>query len=180
MRTMKNIKIVYLDMDGVLCDWEPLLHDVTGLTLQELKDLTRPEQLTYVEKLSCAVEKHYSQMLPLRENVRLIRDMILRFNHIVDFRVLTSVGKYNVDSMVRQKKEWLKRYVPEFNIENFRYTIRSKDKAYFASDDALIIDDFDLVRNLFKEKGGKAIDGSNTQAIRDFIKELEAMHASVA
>jgi hypothetical protein len=134
--------------------------------------LSRKEQLEHVKKMACEYSRHYAELKPIKEVIDCFKKMI-RLRPDVDFKVLTSVGKFNIEHLIEQKKECLRLHFPEIGVdENFRFTIRSKDKAHFAGPGVVLIDDFAMVRALFVEYGGIAIDGSDIDAVSHFCDSL--------
>lgn len=134
-----------LDMDGVLFDWvegfEAMYGDLSQYSLEDMKRI----------KAEIAKTDFYKNLTPLSEGFEL-------FEHckkLGEVAILTSVGKYDSEKVVADKKEALMKvlgYVPEF-----LYTKSSKEKAKYAKEGVVLFDDRVKSVNPFKMAGGKAI-----------------------
>lgn len=147
------------DMDGVLFDWveafEALYGDVANYTIEEMKKI----------KAEIAKTDFYKNLTPLKEGFEL-------FEHckaLGSVAILTSVGKYDSEKVIADKKEALMKalgYVPEF-----LYTTSSADKAKYVSKGVLFDDRVKSV-NPFRMAGGKAILYTGKE---NAIKELRSL-----
>lgn len=133
------------DMDGVLFDWmeafEAIYGDITSYSLDEMKKI----------KADIAKTDFYKNLKPLSEGIELFHYC----KELGDVAILTSVGKFDSAKVAADKKEALMNvlgYVPEF-----MYTTGSIDKAKFAKDGVVLIDDRVKSVNPFRMAGGKAV-----------------------
>lgn len=166
---LSKVHTVFWDMDGVLCDWELGLYNLTGHTVESLSMLEKKEQLEHVKKMACQHGRHYADLPPIESN-KIFFETMMQEAPDIDFIILTSVGKVNIEHMIEQKKDWLNRHFPDVDFDkNFRYTIRSKDKAYFADRGTVLIDDFEMNRNLFAERGGVSVNGADVDEMKQFF-----------
>lgn len=146
------IKTVYFDMDGVLADWEhgfgKLFNDIT---VKEYDSL--PDEIKLERKLKIARHPNFYLNLPRIENgFKWVESFRNEFENI---EILTSCGKYETESVVAQKREWLKNH--GLGDLKFNYTVSSIEKGEFAKPDSLLIDDREKSVNAFTASGGKAI-----------------------
>ena len=100
-----------------------------------------------------------------------VYDVLFLIKKGVDVEILTSVGRRNVRSVIAQKKRFLiNNALP--NVP-FNYTFSSKEKAYFANENTILIDDREKSLIPFAEAGGIAIDANDVNAramLYDLVK----------
>lgn len=166
-----KINQINFDMDGVLTDWIYTFERVAGIKHDELSMLSRKEQLEHVEKMACEYSRHYTELPPIWSNLDCFK-RLMKHRPDLSYKILTSVGKHNIEHLIEQKKYWIGLFWPEFDIDNMLFPIRSKDKAYYAKPGVVLIDDFQMVRDLFVQHGGMAVDGSNLESVRLFCDGL--------
>jgi len=70
--------------------------------------------------------------------------------------ILTSVGKFNSKDVSVDKVMWLKKHFPQL-VSKFNYVTKSNDKARWASEDTLLVDDRIKCVVPFEKKGGNVI-----------------------
>jgi len=141
---------LYLDMDGVLCDFN---------TEYERLQPILPDS----KKFSHAVLDHR-----IFENLRSLPDTLDLLLHVatlskVNVEVLTSVGTFNEDQGYQakmQKRSWL----DKMNIPHKANFVRSKEeKAKYANENTILIDDSEGCINPFVAAGGFGILHTSTQ-----------------
>lgn len=142
-----KIKNVYLDMDGVLADFEAGYEK----KYKNLKDVS-PEEL-HTQKKSFGDTGFYRDLPLMKDAKKLVK---LVESYPVKVHVLTSVGSLTSKKNAVDKVLWLKKNFPQL-VKNFNYTTSSKDKAKHANSDSLLIDDREKATNPFKSAGGSSI-----------------------
>lgn len=170
---MNKIKTIYLDMDGVLADFEKRFNELSdkGLDFYKSSDVIKAE-FDSVKK-NMIREHGLFENLPLYDGAEYLVNELIKITtqkNIV-LEVLTAVGDYESDLSVVQKKIWLSRHFPQLK---FGYCIKSHDKAKWAAAHTLLIDDREKCLVPFKERGGtviKHISAENT--IQELINILE-------
>lgn len=148
------------DMDGVLFDWEGGFQKMFG-DLEICKDHEKLKQL----KQLMPGFGFYEQLAPLP----LIE--VLK-KHKGKFGILTSVGKYECEEVALQKQRALKKalgYIPPFI-----WVQSSGDKAQYATNDTLLIDDRDKALIPFSVAGGAILRYKGGESQDRFIDNLLA------
>lgn len=131
----KNRKRLYVDMDGTLAFW--------------IK--------------ACSVEdcfaKGYFKDLPPQENiVKLINNFVEKHKDTVEVYVLSAV--LDTPYAIPEKTEWLKKYVPAINENNYIFVPYGQDKFKFIDDldrDCYLFDDYTVNLLAWHKAGGTAI-----------------------
>jgi 5'(3')-deoxyribonucleotidase len=159
---------IYFDMDGVLADWvagfkklfkdEVKYEDFNSLPKNEYDDV----------KHVIAHRPHFYLNLPTLNHA--VETLVTLIEDGHDVAILTSCGKINTDAVVTQKKKWLKKVFGGYDIP-FHYVTTSKEKAEFAADDALLIDDREKSVVPFEAAGGKVIHYED--GVTDLHEELK-------
>jgi len=153
------MKKLYLDMDGVLSDFNSKFAEITP----ELPDHERFANAV----LDHQIFLHLKPMPDAKELMNYVQ--CLRNIHI---EILTSVGTFNEErglAAKQQKRAWLEKYNLFYPV-NF---VRCKpEKAQYANKDSILIDDSVGCIDPFKEKGGWGV--LHTSA-KNSIKELETV-----
>lgn len=145
---MKNL---YIDLDGVICDFEKSYTKLFGKTPKQARDFKEfsPNWTTFVEG------GHFSNLdkFPGADLILKIADTLSKKG--VNVEILSSSGgkKYH-DLVMKQKLEWLKK-----NNINYKANIVAgrRLKSDFANNDSVLIDDTDDVIESFNEAGGFGI-----------------------
>lgn len=156
-----KIKTVYLDLDGVLADFEKEYDK----RYKNLKD-TSVEELLVIKKTFADI--HFFRSLPLMKDAKKLVKMIEKYP--VNLRVLTSVGKWGSKDNAIDKVLWLKQYFPKL-ASKFDYVKTSTDKARFAKPDVLLVDDRLKSTKPFKAAGGETVFYKNFKDAEAKIKK---------
>lgn len=152
---------ILFDMDGVLADWERAFGVLTkGAT---------PEQLIKKGKFETA-----KQMLPKVAFYAHLDPMplveVLK-KYPGKWGILTSVGKYDTEEVINQKKFWLMN-VFGYEIADMLFVITSSAKAAYAEPGTLLIDDRKKALIPFAQAGGQILQYKGTDSQNQFIEEL--------
>lgn len=152
---LRMITKVYLDMDGVLVNFEKRYEELFGQKPSQVKNLTGRESYfwknwkAFVE--GCNFET--LEMLPdAQELLGFAKEMQKQG---IDIEILSSSGgdKYH-ETVTLQKKEWLRKHNIDFypNIVN-----GGSRKALFALPGSILIDDTERIIKYFTDAGGIGI-----------------------
>jgi 5'(3')-deoxyribonucleotidase len=146
MSTGKYNKI-YLDMDGVLADFD----SATSLII----DKNSPEFSK--KKLWQAIAKYDAEVQPFFENLSLMEDALVLTEFLnktfENIEILTASGS-TPRTVKEQKIKWAARHFPTYKIN---VVGKSPDKAFFASPNAILIDDREKSIMPFVAAGGVGI-----------------------
>ena len=128
------MRTIYLDMDGVVADFNKFASDLLGREISwEGKDLSEEEW----DRLG-AVENLYYKLPLIEESIKLVaiaKSFSTRFN--IEF--LTAVPRVTtMPSAALDKKMWLEKYYPGFKVN---YGPFSRDKQKWAMPGDILIDD---------------------------------------
>lgn len=157
---------IYIDMDGVLCDFEKGIHDIDGKTnAQEL--FKQPENALWEHIAKKGLFEFFSELEWHPEGKKL-------WEYIKDkprIQILSSLGRTNPDKEAtrRAKLKWLKEHgitIPS------NFSQKASDKQAWADSKAILIDDYDKNIKDWNEKGGIAIQFKTAD---EAIKKLEEL-----
>jgi len=144
----KDIRQVFLDMDGVLADFELGLQEMLGhkIDLKGVSDVydNRKRELT---------AKHlFRNLKPMPDAWKLI-DWAL--NSGIHTEILTAAGTVNRTIVIKDKIEWIKQHCTDNWV--IIPTFKGSQKAAFAHPKAILVDDRERNIELFIEAGGIGI-----------------------
>lgn len=169
-----NIKPhLYLDMDGVQCDFYQGVADLFGYT--SYKDIPNPEEL--ITELANSNPK---QVFDFFANLEILPGGLKLLNYLkvnkIPFTILSAPlrGPYSKYSILG-KKEWLNKYNPGAS-KNAIFT--SEKYLYAQKNDRpnVLVDDLDKNINQWRAKGGIPIKHLDS-TIDNTIKELEKIYS---
>ncbi|MFK5882939.1 MAG: hypothetical protein QM489_01210 [Candidatus Izemoplasma sp.] len=131
----------------------------TGIPYDKFKKFDKEVQNVYMALMCAQNKSYYEYFEPFLETAKYLTNFI-KTNPRNEYFILTSVGKHNPNHIIRQKLVWLNKHFPIIDLStNFRYVHDSCDKALYAEEDCIIIDDYKVVLKAFSEAGGISIDG---------------------
>jgi len=154
------IKTIYLDMDGVIADFDRGYSAIYGVFCRD--DHVR-------EHWTEAVKNGIFESLELMPGAQGMIDYIFTLG--LNVEILSSVSnRGDGEDVARQKIAWLKKH----NLEHLKYnfTPNKKSKGKFATTESLLIDDSQECYDAFTNKGGYAILHKDSVAT---IKQLVCM-----
>jgi hypothetical protein len=150
---------LYVDMDGVLCDFDQHHENLIGV---------RPDKKTdNVDWKKVYKHGKFWRTMPPMADLKLLWEAVRPHKPII----LTGVPS-NPDSGV-QKMEWAEEIIYPLNGGPVKViTCPSKDKSKFCEPGDLIIDDWDKYMDLWLDKGGKWI---LHKSAAETVEELKKM-----
>jgi hypothetical protein len=159
---------LYLDMDGVLCNFDKAYRAFDP----EKADRKKFREAVFMHKIF--------------EDLEFMHDAQELLNYVsklenINIEILTSMGTYDDiqgNAAKYQKIHWLNKY----NIPYKANFVRAKqEKANFAHDRAILVDDSSGCINPFNVKGGHGIlhtkSSDTIQQIHDTIRGIRGLHA---
>lgn len=129
---MKNTKYkIYLDADGVLCNFEKKVEEITGKRITEI-----PKNLVW-QKISW----YNNNVEPFFESLEKMDGADKLFNFCNDnfenVSILTATGN-TPKNAAAQKRNWFQKNYGNVNVITVN---KSGDKAQYANDSAILVDD---------------------------------------
>ena len=164
---------IYLDMDGVLCDFEKGIHDIDGKT--NAKDLFKQDAndkgLLWKHIAKKGTYDFFSQLEWLEEGKKLWAFLKDKPN----VEILSSIGNKNPDRKEthQAKVDWLKWH--NINIpSNFSQSAREKQK-WARRKGNILIDDYDNNIKQWNKAGGTSVHfkGDADEAIAELKKHID-------
>jgi len=145
---MPKINCIYLDMDGVVADFEKRYEELFAISPEKTRD--RGEFDTYFDKFIAESNFETLELMPdAMELVQALR------NALPPTQILSSTAsEARYDAISKQKMIWLEKHGIDFQ-KNFVPGKKLKKK--YARTDTLIIDDTESVIRDWRAAGGVAI-----------------------
>lgn len=143
----KNINI-FVDLDGVLADFDRRVQEICGKPCKELSNKEMWPRLSPLIKRGV-----FWQSLPKIEDADLLWNSILELTGRKP-TVLSACGTNSPDLSREAKTNWV---VEHFGAENVIVVIKASQKAEYASSDSILIDDSEKAVNPWIEAGGIGI-----------------------
>ena len=147
----KDIKIrqIFLDMDGVLADFESKITEMLG---EKVWNTDAGHAVYDAHKRELTAKHMFRKMDPLPDAWKLV-DWCC--NSGIHTEILTAAGTVNRELVVRDKIEWIREHInPYWTIIP---TFKGSQKAVFAHKKAVLIDDRDKNIECWVEAGGIGI-----------------------
>ena len=158
---MSKVKQIFLDQDGVLADFESGLTKALGYKF----DVTSPIDVYDIEKRKLTAQRLFRNLDPLPDAWKLVDWCI---NSGIHTEILTAAGTVNRTLVVKDKIDWIRRYVhPHWIVIP---TFSGTQKAAFAHKKAVLVDDRQRNIDYWVEAGGIGILHKNAD---DTIKQLD-------
>ena len=144
----KKVRQLFIDMDGVLADFESGLSEVLGhkVRLSDVADV-------YNDRKREVTSKHlFRRLKPLPDAWKLV-DWAL--NSGIHTEILTAAGTVNRTIVIKDKIDWIEEYCTDHWI--IIPTFKGSQKAAFAHSKAVLIDDRQRNIDTWVEAGGIGI-----------------------
>lgn len=144
-------RIVYLDLDGVLCDFDKGFYDITG----KIPDET-PDSELWGDIDSYGKAKFFSELDWMPGGKELWNFVI---NNFLKVKILSSLGKSDkIDKQTTQGKLiWLRHNIPTLQLDDIILVDNKHKKRHYSKSADIIIDDTPEVIEEWIRKGGIGI-----------------------
>jgi hypothetical protein len=147
---------LYVDMDGVLADFDAHHEKVFGERPCKIKD-------NVDWKAICAIPDYYLSIPPMKDAITLW-SYIERYYPIV----LTGIPS-SIEEAADNKRNWVKKYIGSYvRVE----CCRSSEKCNYAKPGDILIDDGDKYRQLWIDKGGIWITHTSAEDTINALRQL--------
>lgn len=157
----------FLDMDGVLADFEAQAQKMLGFSVESFKNIMTP-QLTTEQRVkrnklfhTCDyVDEFWSTMPAMRNALQLYNNCQNKYDEVFVLSrfVPPEANPERLEVVRRLKKEWFKKHIdPNFEDEKIIVTDLSKEKFIDKNNDCILIDDMIYNCAHFEAAGGKSI-----------------------
>jgi 5'(3')-deoxyribonucleotidase len=159
---MKHLCQVYVDMDGVLADFDKRAIELLGMLGQEYEDTHGPE--AFWTELWVKDHEFYLNLEPM-PGAQWLWDNVTKLTYPGHPKILTGCPKE--EDSKRQKIAWAKKNFPEADV----ITCKSREKCHHCKPGDVLIDDFTKYKHLWEKHKGKFIHHTNNE---QSIAELQA------
>lgn len=164
------MKTIYLDMDGVLCDFDGQYQKMFGISRHNVDSCVKYSNWKEF------IEKKQFEKLDMLLSAYVLLDFVDKYfqDNKVNIEILSSSGGPDFhDEVVSQKKHWLKKH----NIDYVANIVPGgMKKSQFANKNSLLVDDTSHVVDNFKKHGGNVVLHDHHDVyytldkIKDFLK----------
>tara|TARA_S200000501_G_scaffold298730_1_gene285315 strand:- start:408 stop:962 length:555 start_codon:yes stop_codon:yes gene_type:complete len=164
MKKEVKLETIFIDMDGVLVDFIKGVSEMIGKPLTaDAKGHTE-----YDERKQELTDKRLFRNLPPMVDYH---ELIGYVKHTgVPWEILTAAGAINRRTVVYDKQEWIKQWVDPFVVTTCTYS--GSQKAAFAIEGAVLIDDREKNIDAWVEAGGIGILHTSAANTIDQLKAL--------
>jgi hypothetical protein len=162
---MSEVKILYLDMDGVLCNFEKRWIDLFGETAKESRDRKEfsPNWDIFV------TTGNFEKLDPFPGSDELL-EFVYKFRKQIDIEILSSSGGQKYHNEVSAQKDV---YLKKRGIACPRNFVPGRKlKRNFATPNSILIDDTPDVIDAFNSAGGIGILHKDASETINRLKEL--------
>ena len=156
-----RIRDVFFDMDGTLFDYDTQILNIGGRPLSEL---------TKEEKYKVSSTHGFFSTMPIYEGVDELFEIIKKAG--VNVHILSAVGEREPSRITKEKTQALHDKLSHWKLKSVIFVNRSVDKAFYAKDSRLLIDDRERAFSPFKYAGGHIIEHVNVKTTRDILLQL--------
>lgn len=172
------IKFIYLDMDGVLANFDAEMIRTFGKHFDEIGT----DAISRWDIISNHVQDVYARLAPMPDADALVAgvcEACVRYDYTP--AILTAIPKYGrIPDAVPHKKEWIRTRWPILH-KNFNIGPHAVDKQNFAKPGHILIDDSHLNIPQWNAAGGFGIlHTSAAQSLEQLNRFLEEQHASIS
>ena len=146
---MSKVRQIFLDMDGVLADFQTTCSEMLGL---KIWNTAEGHKLYDLNKRELTAKHMFRRLNPLPDAWKLV-DYCM--NSGIHTEILTAAGTVNRTLVIRDKIDWIRRYISPYWI--IIPTFKGSQKAAFAHKKAVLIDDRQRNIDAWVEAGGIGI-----------------------
>ncbi len=138
--------ILFLDMDGVIADFEQHVADISGVPFSELSE---------DDVYGVADVDGFFATIPQMKDMNTLMVGLLAWE--VPIYILSATGSRTPERVLREKNQWLDANLKDYPIAGRCFATRSRDKKQYAADHTVLIDDRLKALIPFIEAGGAGV-----------------------
>ena len=155
----KKPKILYLDLDGVMCDFDKQVHKLFGNNPDDLQSIKSTETTKeYIHRIGSnqfwkkirTSPEFWSSMDPIEGSIEAFKRLYPLFDSVC---IISNPDKKDLTNCINQKNKWVDTYLSGYNLKR----IYLENKYIYANPNCLLIDDLEKNIKLWKQYGGKTI-----------------------
>lgn len=156
-----EFKKIYVDMDGVLTDFEKAVDEILG---REAWETSKWEQMRKFPHF-------YRDLKPIDGSIMLLSELIYHYGDAVE--ILTGIPKEEagIKYAAQDKRDWVKEWIP--NVIKIHTVHRSQKAEFCKGSDYLLIDDLEQNISEWKEKDGSGLLFTTSEDTYEKLKELD-------
>ena len=177
MKPTTTKPVLYLDMDGVLADFNTAARELLGATDAEENRAAQAGRWPDHKWRQIADQSNFYLNLPKMPLADELVELAMRFKHNLDYevRVLTAIPSGNdMPDAFHDKIDWMNNYYGQFGIR-VHFGPYSHDKAkHCQSSDDILVDDRTSNCEQWRAAGGVAVQVKNGE-YRQALIELESI-----
>ncbi len=157
-------RIVYVDMDGVLADFDRGFYEITGISTDNISD----EELW--ARISAHGKSKFFSELPWMDGGKEMWNFII--SNFLDVKILSALGKSDkIDKQTTQGKTmWLRHHLPSLHSNDIILVDNKHRKRHYSRPGDIIIDDTPVVIQEWVKKGGIGILHKTAQETISLLK----------
>ena len=156
-----KISKIYLDMDGVIADFNKKFFELYGVTPRDADG-----KLQFREKFADLIANGHFATLDMMPEGKELLDYLVTLDIPIEILSSTS-NEFHYEAISKQKNEWLIKHNLPFK-QNF--VPGKKHKSKYASPDAILIDDTEGIIEAFNAAGGIGIHHTNLSKTLELLK----------
>lgn len=165
LKDVKKYYKIYVDLDGVLVDFETTAQDITGITVAGADKKQMNKFWKHIERHVEDGGEFFARMKPLRDAMRLWQ--FLTKHHPT---ILSATG--HIKGAATEKRNWVTSHLGASVAKSALFVQDGKDKAKYATPDSILIDDRAKAIDPWVAAGGIGILHKSAEQTIKRLKEL--------
>lgn len=164
-----DISKIYLDMDGVLADFNRGVKELCGMEPLDQQTATDEETDRLWEAIS-QVDHYYDRLEQLPGAADLLLTLIRKYGDRCEVLTAIPKPKRNVKNANTDKKKWMERHFGSDIKVNIVF--RAEKKNFCTGEDSILIDDYQANIDEWVSYGGTGILFTDAATVMQRLKEL--------
>jgi len=157
-------RTVYVDMDGVLADFDRGFYNITGKSIDTLSDEELWPQIDAYGKAKFFLE------LPWMSDGKELWSFVI--HNFLNVKILSALGKEDKinNQTTKGKTAWLRHNIPSLHSDDIILVANKHKKRHYSKPGDIIIDDTPIVIQEWNKKGGIGILHTSTSKTINQLK----------